>query len=130
MEDGAPAEKRFGSRLFWRLFAAINFATVVWVGWVIWQLVPRSVVHDFVLRLPPPVAHRAASGTIPAAPPAALPAVPSAGAPPAGAPAGEIAIQSGAPMTPLKLDTEIRIPPKSAEPVSPDAARKPAPAVR
>jgi len=110
MEEGAPAEKRFGSTLFWRLFAAINLVMVAWVGWVIWQLMPHAAVNDFVLRLP--VSQRSTSGTIPGAPPAA----PSGGATvvPVAPPVRveEIPIQSGPPMTPLRLETEIKLKPK------------------
>jgi hypothetical protein len=31
METGAPVQERFGSRLFWRAFVVVNFATVAWV---------------------------------------------------------------------------------------------------
>jgi hypothetical protein len=110
MEKGASAEKRFGSTLFWRLFAAINLVTVAWVGWVIWQITPSPVVYDFVLRMP--VSQRSSSGTIPAVPPAAPAGVATVTpvAPPA--PLAEIPIQSGPPMTPLRLETEIKAPPK------------------
>jgi hypothetical protein len=110
-EVGAPAQKRFGSTLFWRLFALINLFTIGWVGWVIWQLTPHPVVHDFVLRLP--VAQRTASGTIAAraalanvAPVTSVTPV----APPG--PVAEIPIQSGPPMSPLRMETEIKTPPK------------------
>ena len=110
MEEGASAEKRFGSTLFWRLFAAINLVTVAWVGWVIWQLVPHPVVHDFVLRLP--VAQRSATGAVPGVPPAAPTGV--ATVTPVAPPARleEIPIQSGPPMSPLRLETEIKAAPK------------------
>ena len=110
MEEIASAEKRFGSTLFWRLFAAINLVTVAWVGWVIWQLVPHPVVHDFVLRLP--VSQRSASGMIPrdsgAAPAGVATVTPVA--PPI--PVEEIPIQGGPPMAPLRLETEIKAAPK------------------
>lgn len=116
MEEGASAEKRFGSTLFWRLFALINLVTVAWVGWVIWQLIPRPVVHDFVFRLP--VSQRTASGVIPADPSAAPAGVATVVpvAPPVRV--DEIPIQSGPPMTPLRLETEIKTPPKQNEPVT------------
>jgi hypothetical protein len=110
MEEGASAQKRLGSTLFWRLFALVNLVTVAWVGWVIWQLIPRPVVNDFVLRLP--VSQRSASGTIaggsPAAPAGVATVVPVA--PPVRV--EEIPIQSGTPMTPLRLETEIKAPPR------------------
>ena len=116
MEEGASAEKRFGSTLFWRLFALVNLVTVAWVGWVIWQLVPHPVVNDFVLRLP--VSQRSASGSIPGTPPEA----PAGGATvvPVAPPVRvqEIPIQSGPPMTPLRLETEIKTPPKRGEPAA------------
>jgi len=107
-EAGAAAQKRFGSTLFWRLFALINLITIGWVGWVIWQLTPHPVVHDFVMRLP--VSQRSAIGTIPArAAPAGVATVTPV-APPV--PVAEIPIQSGPPMLPLKMETEIQTPPK------------------
>ena len=116
MEEGASAEKRFGSTLFWRVFALINLFTVAWVGWLIWQLTPHPAVNDFVLRLP--VSQRAASGSIPAIPSAAPSSVATVVpvAPPV--PVEEIPIQSGPPMTPLRLETNIRTPPKQSEPVT------------
>lgn len=113
MEEGASAEKRFGSTLFWRLFALINLVTVAWVGWVIWQLVPRPVVHDFVLRLP--VSQRSASGAIPGVPAAAPVATVVPVAPPVRV--DEIPLQSGLPMTPLRLETQIKTPQKQPQPV-------------
>jgi hypothetical protein len=110
MDEGASAEEQFGSTLFWRLFALINLVLIAWVGWVIWQLMPHAAVNDFVLRLP--VSQRTASGVIPANPPAAA----SGGATvmPVAPPVRveEIPIQSGPPMTPLRLETEIKLKPK------------------
>ena len=111
-EAGAAAQKRFGSTLFWRLFALINLITIGWVGWVIWQLTPPPVVHDFVLRLP--VSQRTASGTIAAR--AALANTAGAAsvttvtpvAPPV--PVAEIPIPSGPPMSPLRMETQIKTP--------------------
>ena len=96
-------ERRFGSTLFWRLFALVNFVTVAWVVWVLWQIAPRTVVNDFVLRLP--VSQRSVSGAISGDPSAAR-------AKAAPAPEKEISIQSGPPMAPLRLDTEIKTPPQ------------------
>jgi hypothetical protein len=114
MEEGASAQKRFGSTLFWRLFALVNVVTVAWIGWVIWQLIPNPVVNDFVMRLP--VSQRSASGSISpsAAPAGEVKVVPVA--PPVRV--EEIPIQSGPPMTPLKLETEMKIQPKPAGPVT------------
>ena len=93
METDVPAQERFGSTLFWRVFAVINLVVVAWVVWLIWQLTPRAVVNEFVLHLPPPASQSrsAASG---------------------------IAIQSGAPMKPLRLETEIKALPKRDQPVA------------
>ena len=117
-EVGAPAQKRFGSTLFWRLFALINLFTIGWVGWVIWQLTPHPVVHDFVMRLP--VSQRTASGTI-AARAALAGATGAATATPVApaAPVAEIPIPSGPPMSPLRMETQIKIPPNPAVPVTP-----------
>jgi len=115
-EADAAAHKRFGSTLFWRLFALINLITVGWVGWVIWQLTPHPVVHDFVMRLP--VSQRTASGTIAARAAVAntaggasvttvTPVAPAA-------PPAEVPIQGGPPMSPLRMETEIKLRPKPA----------------
>ena len=113
MDSGEPVQDRFGSRLFWRAFVVVNFVTVAWVVWLIWQLTPSAVVHDFVLRLPPPAAQSQtrASGNPQSEPSAAI-----SGAGPAAR--TEILIQSGPPMTPLRLETEIKAPPKPKEPVT------------
>ncbi len=107
-EAGAPAQQRLGSRLFWRIFALINLITLGWVGWMIWQITPHPVVHDFVLRLP--ASQRTATGTIPAAAaPAGVATVTPVALP---ARVAEIPIQSGPPMSPLRMETEIKTPPK------------------
>ena len=103
MAPSTEGERRFGSTLFWRLFALINLVTVAWVGWVIWQVIPHPVVNDFVLRLP--VSQRSVSGAISGDPSAAR-------AKAAPAPENEISIQSGPPMAPLRLETEIKTPPQ------------------
>jgi hypothetical protein len=95
VEASTASEKRFGSTLFWRLFALINFFTVVWVIWLLWQITPRPVVNEFVLRLPLPSSRQTVSGSVPAA-----------------APADAIPTQSGPPMAPLKLEKAIKVPPK------------------
>ena len=122
-EADAAAHKRFGSTLFWRLFALINLITVGWVGWVIWQITPHPVVHDFVMRLS--VSQRTASGTIAAraalantAGGASVTNVPGVAgvstvtpvAPPT--PVAEVPMQSGPPMSPLRMETEIKLRPK------------------
>ena len=108
--DAPGGKKQFGSTLFWRLFAIINLITVAWVGWVIWQLNPHPVVHDFVFRLP--ISQRSASGAIPGRSPAASDGVATVVpvAPPV--PVKEIPIQSGPPMSPLRMETEIKLQPK------------------
>ena len=116
MEENASAQKRFGSALFWRLFVLINLVTVAWVGWVIWQLIPHPAVNDFVLRLP--VSQRSASGSIPAVSPPAPSGVVTVVPVAAPVPVEEIPMQSGPPMTPLRLETQIRTPPKLNDPVT------------
>jgi hypothetical protein len=130
----APKPKTVGSTLFWRLFALVNLVAVAWVGWLIWQLTPRPVVNEFVMRMP--ASQRTSLGAIsPNAGPNAATAptgqepvnlsVPAAAGQASPPPAAEIAIQSGEPMKPLKLDTEIRLPPKPASATPPAAAPAP-----
>jgi len=107
----APARERFGSTIFWRVFAVINVITVLWVFWVIWQLAPRPVVNEFVLRMPRPASsvqlQRMASGAIGGVP------APRAAAGAAVAPlSGETSIQNDSRMPSLRLETEIKAPPK------------------
>src|SRR5512140_2787344 len=99
MGEAATAEKqRFGSAVFWRLFALINLVTVAWVVWLLWQITPRPVVNEFVMHLPPPQSQsqsqypRTASGMLPAPHEAAMP--------------------SGPPMAPLRMETQIKTPPQ------------------
>ena len=91
------------------MFAVINLITVACVMWLIWQLSPKPVVHDFVMRLP--VSQRASLGAI-GAPPAQERTAAAGTAPAEAAAAAEIPIQSGEPMRALKMDTEIRTPVK------------------
>lgn len=117
--SAASPPPAFGSALFWRLFAVINVIALAYVVWIIWQLSPKPVVNDFVMRMP--VSQRTSLGAIGPAPaqdgaaPASqggIPAPPAEGvtvtpvAPPARL--REIPIQSGEPMGSLKLDTQIR----------------------
>lgn len=123
MENGkgsaAAQPAAFGSALFWRLFAVINVIAVAYVVWMIWQLSPKPVVNDFVMRMP--VSQRTSLGAIGQTPVQDRAALPSQGGIPAPPAEGvtvtpvapparlqEIPIQSGAPMGSLKLDTQIR----------------------
>ena len=112
--DAVAPPRAFGSVLFWRLFAVINLIAVAYVVWMIWQLSPKPVVNDFVMRMP--VSQRTSLGAIGQTPvqdrlalPPGIPASAPAVAPEA---AAAIAIQSGEPMSSLKLDTQIRTPVK------------------
>jgi hypothetical protein len=116
MEGSASANKRRASTLFWRVFALINLVTVAWIGWVFWQVTPHSLVNELVSAGPAP--HRAAAGTIAAAPgDATAGSAPAPAALPAAA-IPEIPIHSGPPMASLKLDPELRTLPKSDEPAT------------
>jgi hypothetical protein len=121
VEESAPAEKRFGSMMFWRMFALINQVTVMWVAWVIWQIIPRPVVYDFVLRLPNSQVQRTAPGANPGAPTTEANATAGAApatAVPSGAVLPELPIQNGPPMTPLRMDTEMKALPKARQPAA------------
>lgn len=111
--SGKPAAKprSVGSALFWRIFALINFVAVAWVAWLIWQLSPKPLVHEFVMRMP--AAQRTSLGVI-TAPGARQPGQPGT-TEPAEAPTApaDLPMQSGDPINTLKLDTEIRTPTKA-----------------
>ena len=115
--DAAAVPRAFGSVLFWRLFAVVNVIAVAYVVWVIWQLSPKPVVNDFVMRMP--VSQRTALGAI-----GPGTAQDKLAAPPGPAAAAEIPIQSGEPMGSLKLDTSLSAPPKDAGPGAAPAPNK------
>jgi hypothetical protein len=129
-EQGAAQPRAVGSVMFWRVFAMINVITVGYVLWVIWQLSPKPVVNDFVMRMP--VSQRTALGAISPGPvqdraapqfQGGIPAPPGEGVtvtpvvPPARL--QEIPIQSGEPMGSLRMDTQIRMPARAASPAPP-----------
>jgi MSHA biogenesis protein MshN len=97
-----------GSNLFWRVMAGLMVVVVAWVGWVLWQVMPRSVVTDRAYQSfaqlraapqpPAPVALAAAVSEPAAAPLAPAPAAPQPAS--MGTPAGKPA----APPEPAKID--------------------------
>ena len=55
----AVEARRVGSDWFWRTSAFLALVAVAWVGWLIWELRPRSLVMEVALRKPVPVARTA-----------------------------------------------------------------------
>lgn len=41
---------RVGSELFWWAVSLVLVAAIAWLGWVMWQLTPRSLVNELALR--------------------------------------------------------------------------------
>ena len=132
---------RVGSELFWWSMAVVMGAAIAWIGWVMWQLSPRSIVNEVALR-PFSVAPAANQGAVPPAQVATVPA--PAPLPDIAAPAEALPAEEEHPRVDmLKLATEITTPilvrpkPASASPAKPagepaataKAATSPAPAV-
>jgi len=81
------ASRKVGSELFWISMAALMLVAIAWVGWVVWQMMPRPIATD--------LAYQSSRGKIDvpkeAAPQASPAAAVTAAAPPAAtAPAPEV----------------------------------------
>jgi len=67
-----PRAKRSGHEWFWRITAALVLASVAWVGWVAYQLQPRTILTPLALKsapiVPPKPQAVAAEVPSPAAP--------------------------------------------------------------
>ena len=95
----------FGSELFWRLLATLIFISVVWILWLLWQITPKSTVNPIVFQiqqnrqsasgLSHPITTRGQSGDS----------------------------SQGAPLDNLKIETELKAPPKSAKSAAKSAAK-------
>ena len=97
-------EAHFGSELFWWVMAGAMAIAIVWLLWVMWQVAPRPVVNESVLR------SSARPGFTADARPELLPDVSM----PVQAPHAAVAERGGATLRPrldmLKLATEITTP--------------------
>lgn len=50
-EPGTPPAKRGAHwELFWRIIATLMLITIGWIGWVLYQITPRSVVTPLVFE--------------------------------------------------------------------------------
>ena len=110
---GSSSRTGFGSEWFWRLLATVIFISVLWILWLLWQITPRSTFNPIVFQIQQ--SRQSVSGQIQRAPvegeaPAAA-SSPSAEAPPAGSP-----LSNGAPLENLRIETQIKEPPKPPAP--------------
>jgi len=102
---GSAPRVSFGSELFWRLLATLIFISVVWILWLLWQITPRSTVNPIVFQIQQNrqsasgLSHRITTG-------------------------GQSGDSSqGAPLDNLKIETELKAPPKSARIAAKSAAK-------
>jgi len=104
VEKATPQQRTgVGSELFWRLLAALIFISVLWILWLLWQITPRSAVNPIVFQIQQN--RQSASGL-----------------------SHRITGQSGdtsqgAPLDNLKIETELKAPPKSARTAAKSAAK-------
>jgi MSHA biogenesis protein MshN len=118
-----PVKTRKLSEVFWTILALCMLFSVAWVGWLVWQLAPRTVFTELAYAVPRSSA--APAPAVAAAPaPAEAPATPSATTVPSASPDAEspAAPSAAVPSAPpaasaseLKLDmlqlaTELRTP--------------------
>jgi MSHA biogenesis protein MshN len=106
-----------GSVLFWRVMAGLMVVVVGWVIWVVWQIMPRSVVTDQAYQAlaqgrPPVQAARQAAVPVAAQAPAPSPAAPpqSVSATPSATPPAPAAPPETSKIDMLRLATEIAVP--------------------
>ncbi len=97
------------SELFWWTMAAAMLVAVVWVAWLMWQLMPRPLVTDLALQSPERPRGVAAPAALPASAP---PTVPQAKAPAAPVPPQSLPNAATRPAIPdmLRLATELTTP--------------------
>lgn len=101
VENGKSASHGgFGSELFWRLLGAVIFISVLWILWLLWQITPSSTFNPIVFQIQQN--RQSASGTI------NRPAIEG---------------QTGAPLDNLRIETELKAPPKSAKFAAKSAAK-------
>jgi MSHA biogenesis protein MshN len=112
-----------GSEWFWRALAVLMVCALGWVGWVIWELMPRSNVTDLALRSPPAPRAPAQSST-----PAPVPAPQAAAAPQPSKPFPD-ASQARPDMLMLarEISTPIRARPARALPAVPPSSEQASP---
>lgn len=118
----AVPSRRRASDFFWRVMAAAMLFAVGWVAWVVWQMMPHSVVTDLAYQ----TARPAVQAKTDVAPPVAelRPAPSLAASPPrlAEAPASQASRQFDM----LRLATELTTPIPQRRASAPRSASKPA----
>ena len=102
----------FGSELFWRLLATVIFISVLWILWLLWQITPRPTVNPIVFQIQQ--IRQSASGLI-----HRTPTEGQAADAPQSTRSGQDAVppsalSTGAPLDNLKIETELKAPPKPA----------------
>lgn len=111
---------RLGSEVFWWILAFMMLAMVSWLGWVMWQMTPKSIVTDRVLQAAArPVAAIVASGE------PATPATVAAAAAPSTQPAQAVQPSAVQPTAPPTAQPPA---PPAAQPVAQPVAQPMAPA--
>ena len=106
----------FGSELFWRLLATVIFISVLWILWLLWQITPRSTVNPIVFQIQQN--RQSASGLIDrsATDGRSGEASQTTGSGQDNVPPS--ALSTGVPLNNLKIDTELKAPPKPAKPAA------------
>lgn len=107
------ARAGFGSDLFWRALATLIFISVLWILWLLWQITPRSTVNPIVFQIQ--LTRQTASGSIgsSAAEERTGDTLQSSGSGQDAPPRSVLA--TGATLEKLKMETELKAPPKPAK---------------
>jgi MSHA biogenesis protein MshN len=109
------APRKVGSELFWISIAVLMLIAVAWVGWVVWQMMPRPLATELAYQssrgkidAPKDAAPQSNPPTVAvvAAPPVATPATPAPGAPSAGPASSTLPapLQTSPATEPAKID--------------------------
>ncbi len=64
----APAGRGAHWELFWRIIAGLMLITICWIAWVLYQIMPRSVVTPLAFETQAKAITAAGAGTSPATP--------------------------------------------------------------
>jgi MSHA biogenesis protein MshN len=128
-----PVEEARGREWFWRIVGASMLAALAWVGWVAYQLQPRSVATEKAFQAADQARTRGTSAKVAASPPA-QPAAPVP-QPPVATPAPEISPSTVSAIEPkrapevppvAKAEPPAAVSPPVVAPAKKPAARRPA----
>lgn len=108
---------------FWRIAGALMLVAVGWVGWVVYQLQPRTVATELAFKAAEQLARGQLSKSLPPPPPVEKPGPPAPAAPEP-AVAASVPIPEAAPAVPPSAPPAS--PPKVAEAANKPAATRPA----